>query len=83
MDIQLPVLPPDFQYRQEYQSKTTLVIESNDIGFVTISLKFRCFCLGMSVHPEHSQSRSTQKYTGKGWIEHLVRDAINHLIDRR
>lgn len=45
-------------------------------GFVTVDFERRIFSSG---YGKPSQGATATEYTGKGWKDRIVRDAINHL----
>lgn len=46
-------------------------------GFVTVDVKRRIFSIGYGRVPRHMGNKTD--YTGMGWLDRLVRDAIDHL----
>lgn len=75
-----PVLPLEIEPYLDFENDT-FVIKHPDGGYATISLKVRGWSPGMGrVQKKSTGPRSRGgKYTGRGWIEDLARDAWEDL----
>ena len=76
----LPPLPEGWSYAQTTPSPDCVVIEARDpkcrclIGTATVDFKRRVFRRGWSAYP--SRYDSILKYTGRGWREQIIADAV-------